>query len=113
MLPHVEAHRDVRAGEAAVLESVPKGSRFGVVFEDDGDTGCFYGLDTQRTEQAIVDALHVYDAGDLGDAERPRYALWCSGEYVSSVQPATFLYALTRCTVTRTSSSPGTPLRAA
>ena len=50
-------------GTPFVLESLPVGQRFGVVFEDDGETGYFYGLDISRGDEPIVDALHVYSVG--------------------------------------------------
>jgi hypothetical protein len=48
------------------------GGRFSAVFEDDGDTGYFYGLDMLREAQGvnpIVDALHIYDAAAVVDRE--------------------------------------------
>jgi hypothetical protein len=35
---------------------------YGVVFEDDGETGYFYATDGEHTQ--IFDALHLYDRGD-------------------------------------------------
>lgn len=37
-------------------------SEFGVVFEDDGNTGYFYATNASATR--IYDALHIYDCGD-------------------------------------------------
>ena len=55
---------DHRAGQEAVLQAdAPKG-RYSVVFEDDGETGYFYGLDLTGAASAdnpIVDALHLYN----------------------------------------------------
>jgi hypothetical protein len=39
-----------------------KGSGFGVIFEDDGETGYFYATDERNSE--ILDALHLYDVGE-------------------------------------------------
>ena len=44
-----------------VVESASPAGRYSAVFEDDGETGYFYGLDADAAEP-IVDALHVYDA---------------------------------------------------
>ena len=39
-----------------------EGSGFGVVFEDDGETGYFYATNERLDE--ILDALHLYNVGD-------------------------------------------------
>jgi hypothetical protein len=44
---------------------------FSAVFEDDGETGYFYGLDASRKENLILDALHVYNVGGLKDRDKP------------------------------------------
>ena len=41
-----------------------EGSGFGVVFEDDGETGYLYATNEHLDE--ILDALHLYNAGDPG-----------------------------------------------
>ncbi len=38
-----------------------EGSGYGVVFEDDGETGYFYATDERFSE--VLDALHLYDRG--------------------------------------------------
>jgi len=60
-----------RVGEAAVLEAASPSAPFAVVFEDDGVTGYFYGLDPSRGEQPIVDALHIYNVAAVTDRDRP------------------------------------------
>jgi hypothetical protein len=40
-----------------------------VVFEDDGDTGYFYGLDLARPDNPIVDALHLYNVSAVADRD--------------------------------------------
>ena len=44
---------------------------FKAVFEDDGDTGYFYGLDTRNAEEPVLDALHIYDVETVSDRELP------------------------------------------
>jgi hypothetical protein len=39
-----------------------EGSGYGVVFEDDGETGYFYATD--EAHESILDALQLYDYGD-------------------------------------------------
>ena len=61
-----------RAGQKAVLQADAPSKRYSVVFEDDGDTGYFYGLDPEAQEAAgnpIVDALHLYTVADVADRE--------------------------------------------
>ncbi len=59
-----------RAGEAAVLEAPAPRGRYVVVFEDDGETGFFYGLDTSRSDDGpIVDALHIYNVSAVADRD--------------------------------------------
>jgi hypothetical protein len=45
-------------------------SRFATVFEDEGETGYFYALDT-TLNHPIVDALHIYNAKQVIDATIP------------------------------------------
>jgi hypothetical protein len=60
----------VHAGTRSVLESFPEGSSFGSVFEDDRDTGYFYGLQAGGKESRILDALHIYDVGRDVEADQ-------------------------------------------
>ncbi|MBV7388073.1 DUF2251 domain-containing protein [Pasteurellaceae bacterium TAE3-ERU1] len=39
---------------------------FAVMFEDDGESGYFYALDT-RQAQSVVDALHLYNVESFSD----------------------------------------------
>ena len=39
-------------------------------FEDDGETGYFYALDLTRSEDMIVDAVHIYNVANVSDRER-------------------------------------------
>ena len=41
------------------------------MFEDDGETGYFYGLDLSRKKQPIVDARHIYNVADVTDRDVP------------------------------------------
>jgi hypothetical protein len=54
-------------GKSTVISAaVPKGT-YTAVFEDDGETGYFYALDASVKDQAIRDALHVYDVESVTD----------------------------------------------
>ena len=65
-------HTSCGSGRGAVVESRPAEPPFWVVFEDDGDTGYLYALDAGREENPIFDALHIYNAREVGDADRER-----------------------------------------
>ena len=58
-------------GEPFVLSAPAPSSPYEAVFEDDGETGYFYGLDTRNEEDPIVDALHVYNVVDVVDRAIP------------------------------------------
>jgi len=68
----------VQIGEKNVLDSVSPTTTYAVVFEDDGETGYFYGLDTARGEQQILDALHIYNVDSVVDKSKPSVvqAVW-------------------------------------
>lgn len=66
----------VHAGTPSVLESFPEGSNFGSVFEDDGNTGYFYGLQSDNRQPIVLDALHVYEVGrDVDQDQLVRIAI--------------------------------------
>ncbi len=65
--------RQVTIGEAVIVESRPSEPPFWVTFEDDGETGYLYANDLERGEDdAVFDALHLYDVHDVEERERPR-----------------------------------------
>ena len=42
-----------------------------VVFEDDGETGYLYGVERSQDDTNILDVLHIYNAKDVADSDRP------------------------------------------
>jgi len=66
----IVASSTLRVGEATLIEAASPSAPFAVVFEDDGETGYFYGLDPSRREQPIVDALHIYNVAAVADRDR-------------------------------------------
>lgn len=42
----------------------------GAFFEDDGETGYFYALDLTRSDNMILDAVHIYNIANVSDRER-------------------------------------------
>ena len=55
-----------RSGTETLVESDSPTTSFATFFEDDGDTGYFYGLD-KRLEQPILDALQIYNVSSVVD----------------------------------------------
>ena len=62
-------------GKEAFLDSVSPTNSFAVVFEDDGETGYFYALDTAKEGQSILDAVHIYNAGNVTDSDKVSEAM--------------------------------------
>lgn len=61
----------LNVGTKMVVDSVSTQSSFAVVFEDDGDTGYFYGLDPSREGNPILDAMHIYNVSAVTDRDQP------------------------------------------
>lgn len=57
-------------GKEAFLDSASGHNSYAVVFEDDGTTGYFYALDTSRSDQQILDAMHIYNADNVTDKSK-------------------------------------------
>jgi len=53
-----------------VGEDAPHG-RYSAFFEDDGETGYFYALDTSLADKVILDAVHIYNVANVVDRDRP------------------------------------------
>ena len=58
----------ITIGTPITLECPSPKTRFAVIFEDDGETGYFYGLDLDQKKQPVLDALHIYDVKEILDA---------------------------------------------
>lgn len=68
---NIAAEEDFLAGtETVVMGSAPEGS-LSAVFEDDGETGYFYALDSSVGENSIQDAVHIHDVANLTDRDKP------------------------------------------
>jgi len=53
------------------VEGPSPSTPFAAIFEDDGETGYFYALDTRQEENPIIDALHIYEVEAVTDKHRP------------------------------------------
>lgn len=56
-----------RPGTDTWIASGSPSSRFSAVFEDDGQTAYFYAYDRANSEQAILDAVHIYNVASVVD----------------------------------------------
>jgi hypothetical protein len=69
MPSEVPLSETITIGNPITLECPSPKTSFAVVFEDDGETGYFYGLNFENTEQPILDALHIYNVKDVVDKD--------------------------------------------
>ena len=67
----IQLQETLHVGQAAAYKSDSPKTPFAVVFEDDGDAAYLYALDTTRTDQPILDALHIYNVASVGDRTKP------------------------------------------
>lgn len=60
-------------GEAIFIECVSSENNFEVMFEDDQETGYFYGAERNKDtkELVILDMLLIYDVESIAEAEKP------------------------------------------
>jgi hypothetical protein len=66
----VVAKEAFQAGRPLVVDADSPIGRYATVFEDDGETGCFYAVDTDVEDgNPVQDALLVYAVADVIDAE--------------------------------------------
>jgi hypothetical protein len=65
------AEETITVGQPVTIEGPSLEADFGVVFEEDGTTGYLYALDFSRTEQPIVDAVHIYNVTQVKDRDEP------------------------------------------
>ncbi len=62
---------ELSVGVETVVQSDSLIGRYQTVFEDDGETGYFYALDTEKADNPIVDALHIYNVQSVTDKDKP------------------------------------------
>ena len=68
----IVATQALRVGQPLVVDADSPVGRYATVFEDDGDVGCFYAIDTDVEDgNPVQDALLVYVAADVTDADLP------------------------------------------
>ncbi len=75
MAIQVVAEQEYLVGTPTMIEGpAPKGP-FMAVFEDDGDTGFFYALDTRVEGNPLQDAVHIYNSANVTNREKPVLAV--------------------------------------
>ena len=57
----------ITIGSPITLECPSPNTSYAVIFEDDGETGYFYGLDLEDKKQPVLDSLHIYNVRDILD----------------------------------------------
>ena len=72
--PTLVAEQEFQPGQPATVMGPSPSTPYSAVFEDDGDTAYFCGLDTRQAEQPILDALHIYNGRDITDKTKPSIA---------------------------------------
>ncbi len=66
----IVAKESFQVGRPVVVDADSPIGRYAVVFEDDGEMGCFYAIDTDVEDgNPVQDALLVYVAADVTDAD--------------------------------------------
>src|SRR5437764_754405 len=66
---NIVARETFRVGQPLVVDADSPAGRYATVFEDDGQTGLFYAVDTDVEDgNPVQDALLVYVAADVTDA---------------------------------------------
>lgn len=74
MAIQVVAEQEFLVGTPIVLEGAAPNGPFVAVFEDDGDTGYFYALNTSVEGNPFQDAVHIYNTANVTDREKPVFA---------------------------------------
>ncbi|HUW59120.1 MAG TPA: DUF2251 domain-containing protein [Planctomycetota bacterium] len=71
MKGEITVEQEFTVGTETVIDSRCQWSDFGVVFEDDQQTGYFYGLDLSGEDMLILDAVHIYNVSNVTDKDIP------------------------------------------
>ena len=67
MKGYLMQEQDFVPGQDNFIESFSAENKFGVVFEDDGETAYFYAVEKDKDGSGlrVLDALHIYEAAEL------------------------------------------------
>jgi hypothetical protein len=67
---------ELTPGQDTFVESFSPENRFGVVFEDDGETAYFYAVEKDQEGMRILDALHIYEGDGMGTGKSRLMIVW-------------------------------------
>jgi hypothetical protein len=67
----IAAEEEFFVGISTVVEGAAPEGDYVAIFEDDGDSGYFYAVDPSMKANAIQDAVHIYNASNVTDLEKP------------------------------------------
>jgi len=65
------AEETIEVGTESFIEGPSPSTPYVTVFEDNGETGYFYALDTKESDNSIVDAVHIYNVANVTDKDLP------------------------------------------
>jgi hypothetical protein len=82
-------------GDNSFFDSVSPNGLYGVVFDDNTETGYFYALDIVD-EQNILDALHIYNVHDVIDKHKPSkiQIAWTEDGQIASLLINSYCHAI-------------------
>ncbi len=85
-----------RPGTDTSIASDSPSSSFSSVFEDDGETGYFYAYDRGNTENAILDAVQIYNVASVTDRDRDSEVeiIWSSDGFKAGLRIDGHLHAI-------------------
>ena len=67
----ITAEEEITVGVSTVVQGSAPETQYLAVFEDDGQTGYFYAVDTSVEGEQIQDAVHIYNVEDVSDRPKP------------------------------------------
>ena len=59
-----------KPGDRVTFASDSPTHPYNAFFEDDGETGYFYAMNVDRSENMILDAVHIYNVANVSDRQR-------------------------------------------
>ena len=59
-----------KPGDRVTFASDSPTHPYSAFFEDDGETGYFYAMNVDRSENMILDAVHIYNVANVSDRQR-------------------------------------------
>ena len=65
------AQENITVGEEITIFGESPQGKFWTVFEDDGETGYFYALDDEKSDNKICDAVYIYNVNNVTDKNIP------------------------------------------